>query len=203
MVTSIHNSNLSSTLFGKTRRAVLLLLYSHTGESFYLRQIVRATGAGLGPLQRELKKLTEAGIILRTVQGKQVYFQANTKSPVFNELKSLIIKTVGISDTLRNVLSPLINRIKIAFIYGSFASGKENTESDIDLVIIGDIPFGEVVAALHSAEEILNREINPTLYSNEEFRLKLKEGHHFLKNVLGNPKIFIIGDEDELERLAH
>ena len=119
------NDNLSETLFGKTRRAVLSLLYSHIGDAFYLRQIVRTAGVGLGAVQRELKQLSDAGIIQRTVRGRQVYYQANPQCPVFAELKALVMKTVGIAGIIQAALAPLADRIRIAAIYGSVARTEE------------------------------------------------------------------------------
>ena len=201
MITS-GNNGLSTILFSKARRAILSLLYGHADESFYLRQIVRATDIGLGPVQRELKQLTDADIIRRTVRGRQVYYQANSESPVFPELKSLVTKTAGIGDTLRSTLAPLTDRISIALIYGSIAHGEEKKTSDIDLLIVGNVTFSEVVTKLQIAQETLGREINPTVYPIAEFKSKLAGNHHFLKNVLSGPKIFLIGDENELDRMG-
>ena len=192
----------SSLLFGKTRGAILALLFGHIDETYYLRQIVRASGYGLGSVQRELKLLTEAGIIHRTLSGRQVYFQANSNSPIFPELKSLIAKTVGIGDVLRNALRPLGSRILIAFVYGSIAGGREKRDSDIDLLIIGEVSFSEIVKYIQTAQKVLGREVNPTVYPRAEFRTKLREKHHFITSVLSGQKIFLIGDEDELRRLA-
>ncbi len=196
--------DLSSLLFGKTktRRAILSLLYGHPDESYYLRQIVRTTGFGLGPIQRELKQLTEAGLIRRSESGHQVYYQADPASPVFRELKSLITKTVGVADTLRNALAPLADHIILAFIYGSIARGEEKRQSDIDLLVVGSTSFSEVVKALRRAQETLGREINPTVYPAEEFRSRIAEEHYFIREVLSGEKIFVIGDEHELKRLA-
>jgi predicted nucleotidyltransferase len=202
MKTVTENKNLSSILFTKTRRAVLSLLYGHTDESFYLRQIVRTTGAGLGPVQRELKQLTDTGIIHRTVQGHQVYFQANPNSPIFEELKSLITKTAGVAETLQSTLAPLSDRISVALVFGSVARGEENHRSDVDLLIVGNVSFSEVIKALRSAQETLGREINPTVYPVDEFRSRIDERHYFIQNVLSSTKIFVIGDEHELKRLA-
>ncbi|MGB9005111.1 MAG: nucleotidyltransferase domain-containing protein [Candidatus Aminicenantales bacterium] len=189
-------------LLGKSRRAILSLLFSRSDEAFYLRQIVRVCGFGLGPVQRELKLLAESGIIRRSVRGRQVYYQANPGSPIFPELKSLITKTVGIGETLRNALAAFSGRILIALIYGSIARGEESRRSDIDLLIIGDVAFSEVVTNLQAAQQALGREINPTVYPANEFRSKLRENHHFLTSVLKGPKIYLIGDENELGRLA-
>lgn len=202
MNTVTGNKGLSSILFTKTRRAVLSLLYGHTDESFYLRQIVRLTGAGLGPIQRELKQLTDVGIIRRSVQGKQVYFQANPDSPIFTELRSLITKTAGIVETLQTALAPIADRISIALVYGSVARGEENHRSDVDLLVVGDVSFSEMIKALRGAQEILGREINPTVYPVEEFRSRIAEEHYFIQDVLSGDRIFAIGDEHELKRLA-
>ena len=167
MVTFTKTSE-GTILFGKTRRAVLSLLFTHLGESFYLRQIVRLTNMGLGPVQRELKTLTDAGIINREKSGNQVYFNANEKSPIYSELKTIIVKTSGVADVISKSLAPLAEKIKLAFIYGSFAKGGEGRRSDIDILIVGDASLREVVAALHKAHDILMREINPVTFSEKE-----------------------------------
>ena len=202
MRTVTGNKDLSSILFTKTRRSVLSLLYGHTDESFYLRQIVRVTGSGLGPVQRELKQLTDVGIIRRTERGHQVYYQANVASPVFKELKSLITKTAGVAECLQSALSTFSTRITIALVYGSVARGEDNQRSDIDLLVVGNVAFSEVVKALHGAQETLGREINPTVYPVDEFRSRIAEDHYFVRDILSGPKIFVIGDENDLKRLA-
>ena len=202
METLLQNNNLSATLFGKTRRAVLSLLYSHTDESFYLREIARVAAVGLGAVQREVKHLSDSGIINRTVRGNQVYYQANPHCPIFQELKNLVIKTAGVGDVLRAALAPLAARIGVALIYGSLARGKESRASDVDLLVVGHVTFSEVASALGEAQDTLGREINPTVYPPNEFRSKLREGHHFLTSVSKEPRIFLIGGEHELERLA-
>jgi len=202
MGTIQRKNNLGTILFGKARRGILSLLHGHADEEYYLRQIARTTGIGIGPVQRELKQLTEAGIIQRRVQGRQVYYQANPGSPVFKELKSLITKTAGIGDTLRNSLAPSAGRIKVAFIFGSIASGNEGKASDIDVLVVGAISFGDTVSLLTPAEEKLGREINSVVYPIAEFKQKVRDDHHFVKTVLNSEKIFLIGDEGELARLV-
>ena len=202
MGTGINQKRLSSVLFGKTRQAVLALFYLHYDESFYLRQVVRAAGMGQGTVQRELKNLTDAGIIQKTRRGQMVYYQANQACPVFSELRSLVLKTAGLVDVLRNALKSLSKKTKVAFIFGSFASNSAKTGSDVDMMVIGSCAFGEVVDALGKAQEKLGREVNPSVYPADEFKKKVAAGHHFLKTVLAGPKIFLIGDEDELKGLA-
>jgi predicted nucleotidyltransferase len=202
MGTTSGDDMLSAALFGKGRRAILALFYTRVDEAFYLRQVARVTGVGLGAVQRELQQLSRAGIITRTVRGRQVYYQANPTCPIFSELKSLIVKTAGIADVLRTALAILSDRIDIAFIYGSVARGTEIRTSDIDLLVIGDATFGDVVSALGPGQDMLGREINPTVYPKAEFKAKAKAGQHFLRAVMKGPKIFLVGDESELARLA-
>jgi predicted nucleotidyltransferase len=202
MSTPIAGSELSAALFGQTRRAILALLYGHPDQSYYFRQLVRSARLGLGAAQREVKRLSEAGIIRRTVRGNQVFYQANPECPIFADLKGLMVKTAGVADVLRAALAPLTARIKVAFIYGSVAKLAQRNASDVDLMVVGEPAFGEVVSAVGSAQETLAREINPTVYSPAEFSSKLKAGHHFLTAVVGGERLFLIGDEHELARLG-
>jgi len=194
--------NLSRTLFSKTRRAVLSLLYSHVDDAFYVRQIVRAASVGLGAVQRELKQLSEAGIIQRIVRGHQVYYQANPLCPVFEELKKLVVKTVGVGAALQAALMPLADRINVAFIYGSIARSEERRQSDVDVLVVGKVTFAEVVSSFSEAQKAIGREINPTVYPPAEFRSKVAAGHHFLSTVLRGPMLFLVGDNRGLARLA-
>jgi predicted nucleotidyltransferase len=202
MSTIPESDYLSKTLFGKTRRAVLSLLYSHVDDAFYLRQIVRAAGVGVGSVQRELKELSDAGIIRRIVRGHQVYYQANPQCPVFAEVKNLVLKTVGVGAALQAALTPLGDRIDVAFIYGSIARSEEHRDSDIDVLVVGKVTFAEIVSSLSEAQKTLGREINPTVYPPAEFRSKLAAGHHFLSSVLRGPMFFLIGDKRELAKLV-
>jgi predicted nucleotidyltransferase len=191
---------LSETLFGQTRAAVLSILYSHVGKTFYLRQLARLTEIAVGPVQREMRQLVAAGLVTRKTVGTQTLYTANQKSPVFREIKNLINKTVGMHDALSDALDPLRERINLAFVYGSVARSRETEHSDVDLMIIGKVDFDEVVESLAGAEKILNREINPTVYSIREFGKKVRG--NFLKTVLADKKLFIIGDEDDLRELG-
>lgn len=193
---------LTTTLFSKTRGSVLALLYGHVDEQFYFRQIVRITGLGVGALQRELKTLTEAGIITKSAHGSQVYYQASSNCPVFTELKNLVQKTVGIGVVLKTCLESLADQIDLAFIFGSLANSRETRQSDIDIMVIGEVPFADLVRVLHRAQDTLRREINPLVFPREEFQRKLVAEQHFLKNIMTNDKLFLIGTEDELARLA-
>ena len=202
MVTPSAHTAEGSALFGRTRRAILALLYGHPERAYYLREIVRATGLGLGPVQRELAQLTAARIITRSDSGHQVYFRANTDSPIFADLKNLIAKTAGAADAIREALLPLQERVALAFVFGSVARGEETRESDIDVLVVGDVSFAEAVRALRDAHERLEREVNPSVYPLEEFKRRIEEQHYFLREVLSGPKLFVVGDERELERLV-
>jgi uncharacterized protein len=190
------------SLFGHTRSALLAMLFGHADQSFYVRQLVRAVGAGHGALQRELKHLTEMGLVLRRTQGNQVLYQANSQSPIFSEVKSLITKTVGIHDVIRSALVSLGSEIQIAFVYGSVARQKERADSDVDLMVLGNASFSDVVSALGPAQTALGREINPTLFPVSEFRSKLAAGNHFLRSVMKEKRLFVLGTDNELAKMA-
>jgi uncharacterized protein len=158
---------------------------------------------GSGSVQRELADLTSAGILTRTVEGHQTYFQANRRCVVFDELHGLIRKTFGVAKVLQDSLSSLASRIRVAFIYGSVAGGTETSESDIDVMVVGDdASIDKIVSAFAAAQLKLGREVNPSVYETAEFCRKLAQGQHFLSSVAVGPKIFLIGDETELKRLA-
>jgi predicted nucleotidyltransferase len=193
---------LSSTLFGKTRRIILALLYSHPDESFYLRQIARFVEAGQGGVQRELQRLTDAQIITRTVRGRTAFYQANRDCPIFPELHSLVLKTAGVVEVLRTALLPLSDRIQVAFVYGSIARAEPKAGSDIDLFVIGPVGFGEIVDALTDAQSRLAREINPTVYDVADFQSRLAKKEHFVSALVDQPKLFVIGSEHEFDQLA-
>lgn len=192
----------AGALFGKTQRALLAIFFVQPEQSFYLRQIVRATGVGQGAAQRELKRWVQAGLLTRTQRGNQVHYQANHASPIFPELKSLTVKTAGVADVVREALEHLAEKIMLAFIHGSLAAGTEKAGSDVDIVIVGDASFSDVVAALQGVQDRVGREINPSVYSTDEFRKKMRAGHHFLTSVVAAPKVFLVGGKHELERLG-
>ncbi len=196
------NENLCSGLFGKTRQAVLALLYGRADSSFYTKQVLDAVRIGRGTVQRELKNLTDTGIIIREVQGRQVYYRANEKCPIFNELKSIVRKTFGVADVIRDSLATISRKIVAAFIFGSVARSADDRRSDIDVIIIGEVSFADVSSVISPAEKTIQREINPVVYPLAEFKQKVKEDHHFVKSVLEGEKIFLVGDEGELRRLV-
>jgi predicted nucleotidyltransferase len=179
------------------------LLFGNPDRRFYQRQIIQRLALGSGAVQRELASLCSAGLLTRATEGRQTYFQANRRSPVFEELSGLVRKTFGVAEIIGSALAPFAARIRFAFIYGSYAAGKESPISDVDVMVVGDgISLGEVVSALAGAQRAIGREVNPSVYRVDEFSAKLAAGHHFLSAVMGNPTIPLVGDEHELRGLA-
>lgn len=195
--------DLSLTLFGKTRRAILVLLLTRPKEEFYLRQIVAEAGTGIGATQRELATLVHVGILDRREKGKKIFYLANSKSPVYKELGSLLTKTAGAGEVVKKALLPAKDRIIAAFLYGSAAQGAfRGRESDIDLMVIGKASFSELASLLRQAEEVLGREINPAVFTTKEFEKKLSAKYPFILNVLKRPKVYLFGGERELAELG-
>ena len=196
------NSSLADVLFGSTRSAVLALLYGRADQSFYTRQIAREVDASVGAVQRELETLAKIGLIVRTSSGNQVFYQANSTSPVFPEIRGLINKTVGVFSVLRSAFQPLSKRIVVAFVYGSIARQEETAQSDIDVMVIGAIKLEDVLSRLSDVETTLGRPVNATVYSLAELKSKLASGNHFVNAVLKGNKVFLLGDEDELRKVG-
>ncbi len=155
----------------------------------------------MGQVQRELGRLTRAGILRRFEQGRHVFYQADRHCSVFDELRGLVVKTVAGADLLRDALTELGDRIAVAFVFGSVARGEDRAESDLDLLVVGNVSLQEVVIAIDSVQRELGREVNPVVYPPEELRSKLASGHHFLATVFADEKIFVIGTQDELGEL--
>ena len=193
---------LETLLGSKLRAKVLGWLFSHPDERYFVRQLTGLVKEDSTNVSRELARLEKTGILVSTTEGRQKYYQANRESPLFDELHGLMLKTVGVADVLHSALAPAQDKIKAAFIFGSIATGNENRRSDIDVMVIGRVSFEEVVSLLSPAEEKLRREVNPVVYPITEFKKKVKGDHHFVKTVLEDPKIFLIGGEDELTKLA-
>ncbi|MDH5186393.1 MAG: nucleotidyltransferase domain-containing protein [candidate division WOR-3 bacterium] len=185
-----------SRLFGSKLRAKILgWFFLHTDERFYVRQLAGLLKEDLANLSKELKRLEQLNILGSSKLGNQKYYYVNEKNPVFVELKGLVIKTIGLIDVLQQEFKEIRSKIKLAFIYGSFAKEKENLKSDIDLLVIGEVSFGEVTAILARAEKKLGREINPVVMDEKEMKERLKNKDHFLTRVWKEPKIWLLGNE--------
>ncbi|MDK1032346.1 MAG: nucleotidyltransferase domain-containing protein [Planctomycetia bacterium] len=191
------------SLFGSRLRARLLgWLLSHPGERYFVRQLGATLAEDSTNISRELAMLASMEIVTYKTEGRQKYYQANTTCPIYPELRGLILKTIGLVDVLRDALEPLADGIKVAFVYGSMAKGDAVAESDVDLMIVGDITLGDVVRHIRTAQDKLGREINPTVYRAGEFRRKIGRGHRFLSAVMRERRIFVIGDEKDLAALT-
>jgi len=189
-------------LFGTYRRRILSLLLLHPEQSFYVREIGRLTGVPAGSLHREVRALTDAGLLTRSLAGNQVRYQADRACPVFEELAGIFRKTAGLSDVLREALETLGGKVRFAFVFGSVAQGKERATSDVDVMVVGSASFARVVEALAPAGTRLRREVNPVAMTPETFRAKLKARDRFVSRVVREPKIFLIGDPRELGELT-
>lgn len=189
-------------LFPKTRQGILATMLVQSEKSWYVSELARRMGIPSSSLQRELQALSTAGILKTHRQGHMVYFQANADSPLFPDLRGLLLKTAGMIDVLADVLKPLAAKIQIAFVYGSVASNSEQSDSDIDLMLIGKLTPVELAVPLRGARDMLGREINPTVYSLEEFSKKKKVKDHFLTRVLDKTKLFVIGNSNGLEKIT-
>lgn len=183
-------------LFGAYHRRLLGLLLMRPDQSFHLREIERLTGVPSGPAHRELKRMQQAGLVIATRVGNQVRYQADRGNPVFPELQSIIRKTTGLADVLREALTPLATRINCAFVFGSVARGEEGPASDIDLMVVGAVSFEDIVGALFPLHEMLGREINPVVMTAPEFRKRRGESS-FIARVMAGPKLMLTGSLDE------
>ncbi|NWG31034.1 MAG: winged helix-turn-helix transcriptional regulator [Rhodocyclaceae bacterium] len=186
--------SLSNILFPDYRRRVMELLLLHPERSAHVREIARLTGTSAGTLHKELSRLAEAGILQRNGQGRQVYYAANRSCPIFEELASILRKTSGLADVLREALAPVADRLRAALVFGSVAKGTEQAGSDVDVLVVGDVGFAEIVRLMHPAQSTIGREINPKVFSPDEWQARLAAKDPFALDVLVNPKILLIGN---------
>jgi len=192
-------SNLASALFPSTKQRVLGLLFGQPWRSFYASEIIGMVASGSGAVQRELAVLTQSGLVTVKVIGSQKHYQANPESPIFAELCAILQKTVGLAEPLRHALQPLEQRIVAAFVYGSVAKKTDTARSDIDLMLVSDdVTYGDVFTVLEDASHMLGRPVNPTILTRAEFLKRVAAHESFLARVLDQPKLWIIGDENDL-----
>lgn len=191
-------TSLADALFTTTQQRVLALLFGQPSRSFFASELIELTASGSGAVQRELKRLVSSGLLTVRRIGKQKHYQANPDSPVFAELRGLVLKTVAMVEPIRQALEPLANQIALAVIYGSVAKGADTAASDIDLLIVADqLTLEDVYSALAPVEKDLHRKISPALYPSKEFADRKAAGNAFLTGVLAGEHLVLIGTEDE------
>ncbi len=189
-------------LFPGIRSGILATTLLEPERWWYMRELAEKIGTSPSSLQRELGALAEAGLLERRQDGRRTYFKANVESPLFNDLRGVIEKTSGMAPALKSALKPFGERVKVAFVYGSFARGAAHAGSDVDVLIVGTVKQIDLVPVLRKLETRFGREVNVTLYSPQEFRRKAAQGDHFLQSVLKGKIILLKGTADELEEVA-
>ena len=190
-------SGLADTLFTPVQQRVLGLLFGQADRRFQSAEIIRLAGSGTGAVHRQLQRLADAGLVTVTRAGNQKYYQANSESPIFEELRGLVVKTVGLVQPLREALAPLASRIDVAFVFGSAASGADTAGSDLDVLVVSDeVGYAEVYESLQAAEALLGRPINPTVWTRKEWRREVAAKDSFATRIASRPRLVLIGDVD-------
>jgi hypothetical protein len=193
----------ADALFTKTQQRVLGLLYGNPARSFYSNEIVRLSGVGIGTVHRELARLHASGLVTAGLIGNQKHYQANREAPVFDELRGLAVKTFGVADVLRSALAPLASRIRVAFMHGALAAGKDSTDQKVDVMVLSDyLAYGELIAALAPAERMLGRGVNPTIYGRVEFLRRVSQEGGYPGRALEGPRILLIGSDVDIPQPA-
>jgi predicted nucleotidyltransferase len=192
-------ASLSGALFSNVQRRVLALIFGHPERSFYTSEIVRNIRSGTGAVERELSRLQHSGLVTVERIGNQKHYRANRESPIFEELHTIVLKTVGLAEPLRQSLASSAQKIKAAFVYGSVAKGADTARSDIDLMVIGDdLTYTDLYEGLQKAENTLRRRVNPTVLSPKDWQRKARQKDSIIARLIAQPKIFIFGAETDL-----
>lgn len=193
------STSLADALFPRVRQRVLAILFGNPGRSFFLNEVVALAQSGTGAVQRELASMSEAGLLTVTAQGNQRHYQANDQAPVFNELRGLVMKTFGAVDVLRAALAPIAGKIRCAFVYGSVAKLEDTASSDIDVLVISDVVgYGDAFKILEGVGIDLGRKISPTIYTTDDWSDRLRKRNAFITKVMKQPKLWLIGSEEDL-----
>ena len=191
---------LSKMISSKARAEIFRLLFGISDRELHIREIERQSGLSFRTVHQELKKLKQMDLIRERRSGNRVYYRANDEHPLFNDLRNIVLKTSGLVEVLREALDR--EEVKVAFVFGSIARKDEGARSDVDLMVIGDVGLRDLSGWLMGAYEKIGREISPHTLSLKEFKERKNKGEHFLSSVLNSPKLFVIGDEDELAALG-
>ena len=192
---------LAEILSSKVRAEIFRLLFGLTGTALHMREIERRTGFAIGTIQTELRKLLRVDLVDRKRDGNRIYYEANKAHPLFLDIRRLVLKTIGLADVLRGALvkSP---KIRCAFVFGSVARGEEKAGSDIDLMVVGDVGFREVVGMLDGVAEKIGREINPHVLTPSDLKKRKTAKDYFVSRLMEEPKLFIRGNDDDLDEVA-
>lgn len=192
-------ATMAQALFSGTQQRVIGLLFGQPDRSFYATELIGLAGVGSGAVQRELARLAASGLLTVRMVGNQKHYQANPDSPIYDELCGIARKTVGLAEPLRQALAPLAKQIRAAFVFGSVAKKQDTAASDIDLMLVSDsLEYGDTFLALEAASARLGRAINPTIYTHQELAKRIKQGEAFVTRVLAQPKVWLMGGEDDL-----
>jgi predicted nucleotidyltransferase len=193
-------NRLAELLSSRARAEIFRLLFSGTGEELHVREIERRSGLNDSTLRQELRKLVRLDLVQSRRDSNRVYYRAKTESPLYPEIRNLVLKTSGLSDVLKSALSD--KRIRVAFVFGSIARGEEKAGSDVDLMVIGQLGLRDLSGLLSGIEEKIGREINPHVLHEDEFRKRVRAKEHFVSSVMESSNIFIIGSQHELEAMG-
>ncbi len=191
---------LPDILFSRARAEIFRLLFGISAEELYVREIERRSGLAIRTVSQELKKLEDRDLVSARRDGNRLYYSANRTHPLYNDIRNLVLKTIGLADILRQALA--VKAISVAFVFGSVARGDEGGESDVDLMVVGEMGLKELSRLLVGVSERIGREVNPHVMNAVELRRRWASGDHFLLRVLKSQKLFVVGDEDELARLG-
>jgi len=198
----MRRSSTLDALFSAPKQGLLAATLMQPERWWYLSDLARHLRVHHATLQRELARLSRAEILVTRRDGNRAYYKANVESPVFPDLRALLLKTRGLRDGLHDALLPHTKEIRVAFVYGSAARGRETAVSDIDLMVLGETTLRRLAPAIEQAEKHLGRPINPSIYRPEEFSKRLAESNHFLRDVLEKEVLFVIGGRDDLDHMA-
>ena len=193
-------NRLAELLSSRTRAEIFRLLFSGTGEELHVREMERRSGLNDSTLRQELRKLARLDVVRSRRDSNRVYYRAKTENPLYPEIRNLVLKTSGLADVLKSALRD--QRIHIAFVFGSIASGEEKAGSDVDLMVIGNLGLRDLSRLLSGVVDKVGREINPHVLHDNEFRRRIQASEHFVFTIMREPKLFIIGSKDELEAMG-
>jgi uncharacterized protein len=193
-------NTLSKILTSRVRAEIFRLLFGLVEKELHLREMERRSGLSAETIRRDLKKLIKLDLVKSRPDGNRLYYHANQEHPIYPQIHLLVLKTAGLVEVLQKVLER--EGIKVAFIFGSVASGAERAASDIDLMVVGDIGLRKLTGLLAGVSQEIGREINPHIMKAAEFQRRREERDHFLSQVLASPKLFVVGNEDDLTAMG-